>query len=108
MAIYVDDMRLPGRVGLHVSTGSHMFADTDDESDAFAVKLGLRLERFEEGNRWWLNHHEITAGKRQQAIRLSATPITNRDAGQIIVRVRARAGSGPEYAKRACPCCAGR
>jgi len=98
MAIYVDDMQLPVRAGRHDSAGSHMFADIDDELHAVAEERELKPERFQEGNRQWLNHYDVTAGKRQQAIRLRATPITNRDAGQIIVRVRARAGSGPEYA----------
>jgi Protein of unknown function (DUF4031) len=90
MTVYVDDMRLPARIGRHDCTWSHLFADTDEELHAFAAKLGLKREWFQQGKRPWPGHYDVTAGKRRQAIRLGATPVTFREAGQII-RARAQA-----------------
>jgi hypothetical protein len=82
MAVYIDETRL--WVGSQDTPWSHLFADTDDELHAFAAKLGLDSECFELGKHPWLNHYDVTAGKRQQAIRLGATPVALRQAKRII------------------------
>jgi hypothetical protein len=81
MAVYVDDMQLPGRAGGHDSAWSHLFADTGEELHAFAAKLRLKREWFQKGKHLWLHHYDVTAGK---PIRLGATAVTSRQAGQII------------------------
>ncbi|MCC9184827.1 DUF4031 domain-containing protein [Mycolicibacterium mageritense] len=74
MTVYVDDMRLPARVGRLNARWSHLMADTDTELHAFATRLGLR--------RAWAqypgtsrSHYDVTDSKRREAIRLGAQPI---------------------------------
>ena len=56
MTVYVDDARIPARVGRWDSSWSHLFADTQDELHAFAARLGLRRSWFQDptvsGNHW--------------------------------------------------------
>lgn len=42
MTVYVDDMRVPARVGRINARWSHLMADTDEELHEFAARLGLR------------------------------------------------------------------
>jgi hypothetical protein len=94
VAVYVDDASIPARVAngqvVHDSRWLHLFADTQEELHAFAAKLGLRRSDFRLGRprgdgspspHW---HYDLTAGKRQQAIRLGAQPVTSREAIEII------------------------
>jgi hypothetical protein len=48
MTVYVDDARIPARVGRWDSSWSHLFADTQDELHAFAARLGLRRSWFQD------------------------------------------------------------
>jgi hypothetical protein len=94
VAVYVDDANIPatvrsGRVR-HTSQWSHLFADTQAELHEFAAQLGLQWSCFQPGQRrgdgspgprW---HYDVTAGKRQQAIRLGARPVTSRESIEII------------------------
>jgi hypothetical protein len=101
MAVYVDDASIPAAVGngrvVHDSRWSHLFADTPEELHAFAAKLGLRRSYFQPGrprgdgspSRHW--HYDLTAGKRAQAIRFGAQPVTSREAIEIIAAREARA-----------------
>jgi Protein of unknown function (DUF4031) len=101
VAVYVDDPSIPAQVRngrvVHDSRWSHLFADTQQELHAFAAKLGLRRSYFQPGRprgngspspHW---HYDLTAGKRQQAIRLGAQPVTARQAIEIIAAREARA-----------------
>lgn len=73
MSVYVDDYRVPARVG-HISAHwSHLMADTRPELLAFADRLGL--------NHAWVQdkasgvHFDVTDAKRTEALRLGAIPI---------------------------------
>ena len=104
MAVYIDDDTIPatvpnGRVQ-HTSRWSHLFADTQEELREFAERLGLRRSYFQPGRprgdgspspRW---HYDVTAGKRQQAIRLGAQAVSWRDSAQIIRDRETRAERG--------------
>jgi hypothetical protein len=101
MAVYVDDASIPATVpngrARHTSRWSHLFADTQDELHAFAERLGLRRSYFQPGkprgdgspSPFW--HYDVTAGKRQQALRLGAQPVAWRDASRIMREREARA-----------------
>jgi len=94
--IYVDDARIPARVRGLAGRWSHLIADTPEELHAFAERLGLRREWFQDpcvdgkleatpGSRaaesW---HYDVIDRKRELAIRLGAKPIGIRDIGPII------------------------
>ena len=91
MTVYVDDSRIPARVGRLTGRWSHLFADTPDELHAFAARLGLRRAWFQDkpNGRW---HYDVTDSKRTQAIRLGATSVTWRQAVDIIRDRRNRDG----------------
>ena len=102
MAVYADDTSIAARVAHghagHDSRWSHLFADTQQELHEFAAKLGLRRSYFQPGRphgdgspspHW---HYDLTAGKRAQAIRFGAQPVTSRQAVEIIAARQARAG----------------
>lgn len=97
MTVYVDDARIPARVGRHATTWSHLFADTQDELHAFAERLGLRRSWFQDpvkigkpikarpGSRAAENwHYDVTESKRRHAVSLGAKEVTWRDAVAII------------------------
>lgn len=102
MAVYVDDAAIPATVGRHTSHWSHLTADTREELHAFADRLGLRREWFQPGNpqarpgsfsaEGW--HYDLTVGKREQAIRLGALPVSRQELSAVIhmrsPRTRAR------------------
>ena len=97
MTVYVDNARIPARVGRHDTTWSHLFADTQDELHAFAARLGLRRSWFQDpvkvgkpikarpGSRAAQNwHYDVTESKRRQAVSLGAVEVSWRDAVAII------------------------
>jgi Protein of unknown function (DUF4031) len=101
VAVYVDNASIPARVAngrvVHDSRWSHLFADTQEELHQLAAKLGLRRSYFQPGRprgdgspspHW---HYDLTADKRQQAIRLGAQPVTSREVIEIIRAREARA-----------------
>ncbi len=104
MTVYVDDFGVSATVhnpftGREV-TGqwSHLIADTQDELHRFAAgKLGLRRSYFQPGrplgdgrpSPFW--HYDLTAGKRWQAVRHGAVPVTSREMTRIIADREARA-----------------
>jgi Protein of unknown function (DUF4031) len=113
MTVYVDDAHIPATVrtgrAAHTSTWCHLFADTHNELHAFAARLGLRRCYFQPGpargdgspSPYW--HYDLTAGKRQQALRLGARPVTWRESIQIIAdrqaaAERAKLADQPSYA----------
>jgi hypothetical protein len=88
MAVYVDRLmpciptdRWPYRFSCH------LVADGDVELDAFARRLGLRREWFQ-GHRGKLNHYDLTASKRKQALKVGAQEISGRDLVARFMRVR--------------------
>ena len=99
MTVYVDDSAIPATVSnggaRHTSQWSHLFADSQDELHAFAARLGLRRSYFQPGrplggkpSPFW--HYDVTAGKRMQAIRLGAQPVSWRGSARIIREREAR------------------
>jgi Protein of unknown function (DUF4031) len=49
MAVYVDDARIPARVGRIRARWSHLFADSQDELHALAQSIGLKCAWFQPG-----------------------------------------------------------
>lgn len=99
MTVYVDDAAIAATVGRITSRWSHLIADDQDELHAFAARLGLRRAWFQDpltktaaihpvpGSRAAENwHYDLTVGKRAQAIRLGAQPITWREMVEVISR----------------------
>lgn len=77
MAVYVDNFNVQASVRngtrTHSSTWCHMTADTLEELDAFAVRIGLRPS-------WRQDkpsgvHYDLTKGKRYQALRSGAIEV---------------------------------
>jgi hypothetical protein len=99
VTVYVDDAAIAATVGRITSRWSHLIADDQDELHDFAAWLGLRRTWFQDpltttrglhptpGSRAAENwHYDLTAGKRAQAIRLGAVPVTWRQMVEIINR----------------------
>ena len=75
--IYVDELRpvLRGPMKRYGQT-CHLMADTDQELEAFATRLGLC-------RRWKHNDHfDLTPARRAKAVRLGAVEITSRALAQ--------------------------
>jgi hypothetical protein len=71
--VYVDDYRVPyGRMKL-----SHMMADTDEELETIARKLGLKRRWKQSPHRH--PHYDICESKRKQAIKLGARAVSSRE-----------------------------
>jgi hypothetical protein len=90
MTVYVDDMRIPARVGKISGRWSHLFVGPGEdvqELHDFAAAIGLRRSWFQD--RWPLAHYDVTDSKRQQAIAAGAVPITWRETGEFAARARA-------------------
>jgi uncharacterized protein DUF4031 len=102
MSVYVDDARIPARVGRLLGRWSHLTADTPAELHAFAVRLGLRRGWFQDRCKSRLCprpcpihwHYDVTDAKRAAAIRLGAVPIGWREMGEIMRARRAAVGHG--------------
>ena len=74
MTVFVDDMRMPARVGRLQARWSHLMADTDEELHAFAASIGLQ-RRWAQYPGTWKSHYDVTDSKRAQAIAAGAVPI---------------------------------
>lgn len=92
MTVYVDNAAIPATVGRHTSRWSHLTADTKDELHEFAARLGLRRSYFQtcQLNRrctpdicpHW--HYDVTAGKREQALRMGAERMDVKQWAEVI------------------------
>lgn len=89
MTVYVDDMRMPARVGRLQARWSHLMADTDEELHAFAAKLGLKRSWHQKPGTA-ISHYDVTDSRRQEALRLGAVPIgyMSRESMDLIRRKR--------------------
>jgi hypothetical protein len=95
MAVYVDDARIPARVGRLNARWSHMTADTPAELVAFAIGIGLSGSWFQAACKsprcdpcpHW--HFDVTEAMRRRAIAAGARPISLRELGDLI-RARRR------------------
>ena len=80
--VYVDDHRAFYRRMIM----SHMMADTDEELEAMARKLGLK-------RRWKQSpyrhpHYDVCQSKRREAVRLGARVVSSRELVELFYRRR--------------------
>lgn len=68
MAVYVDDSRLTWRG----KNWCHLVADSIDELHAFAARLGLKKEWFQE--RTMYPHYDVTVNVKARALTMGACP----------------------------------
>jgi hypothetical protein len=68
VAVYVDDMMAPFRGMLM----SHLTADTVEELQAFAARLGLKAEWFQDHR---VPHYDVAKSTRGKAIKLGALAV---------------------------------
>ncbi len=79
--VYVDDSLIWfGRMRM-----SHMMADTDEELDTMARRLGLNPKWKQVG---WHGHYDVCKSKRAEAIRLGAKEVSTRELVAIFHRRR--------------------
>lgn len=85
MTCYVDDMLRPAHIGNgRPAKWSHLFADTPDELEAIAGRLGLSRQWIQhEGTH--REHYDVTAAVRDNAIILSPLLATKRPAGGLLL-----------------------
>lgn len=77
--VYVDDYLAPyGRMKL-----SHMMADTDEELEAMARKLGLK-RRWKQSPRRH-PHYDVCMAKRRQAIKLGVVAVNCRELVRLFI-----------------------
>lgn len=103
MTVYVDNFRAPATIGRIKGRWSHLTADTVEELNEFAARIGLRPEWFQTCKRschsrlpctHW--HYDVVDTKRDEAIRAGAKPIGIREMGALTSARRAAllAGEG--------------
>lgn len=83
MTVYVDNLRMPARVGRIQANWSHLTADSTEELLAFAAKLGLRPSWIQNPGHIWKEHFDVTDTKRALAVKLGAREITMREASVL-------------------------
>lgn len=87
--VYVDDARIPHRGMLMC----HMVSESESALHSMADALGLKRSYYHRA------HYNIGLGKRADALRLGAKPISQREA----VKIRARLEGAPDLAETAAP-----
>jgi hypothetical protein len=96
VTVYVDNARIPARVGRIRGRWSHLTADTPDELHTFAGSIGLQPDWFQVCKRpchktlpcvHW--HYDVTDSLRTAAIDAGAKPIDIRELGALIGQRRA-------------------
>ncbi len=87
MSVYVDPMAgcLPNSKWKW-RKNCHLFADSDEELQDFAQKLGLKRSWHQDHTA--LSHYDLTEGKRKQAVRLGAIEVSSRQMAEHIARAR--------------------
>jgi hypothetical protein len=73
MSVYVDKLR---NWGWRLGPSCHLYADTNEELHAFAKKIGLKREWFQESTSG--PHYDLTVSRREKAVRLGAIEHTDR------------------------------
>jgi hypothetical protein len=83
MSCYVDELRdyrqrhdLPPRMRRE---WCHLTADTEDELHAFAARLGMRREWFQDHPRPERRHYDLTRERRERAVRAGALSVPARE-----------------------------
>jgi len=105
VTVYVDNARIPARVGRISGRWSHLTADTREELFEFADRLGQKRAWFQaackrpcakpgaECVHW---HYDLTDGQRLKAIEFGAVAIDLRDMGALMsARRRGEVWTGP-------------
>jgi len=77
MMVFVDNMNAHFR-GMIMC---HLMAETTDELDAFAKKLGLR-RKWRQAGSW--NHYDICLSMKKQAIAAGAREVTTREMVMLV------------------------
>jgi Protein of unknown function (DUF4031) len=99
MTVYVDDLRMPARVGRITGRWSHMFVGPDDdlaELHELAAQIGMRRSWFQD-KPWPRAHYDVTDSKRMQAIAAGAVPVSALEAGRWRSRaIEARQTAEPD------------
>ena len=83
MAVYVDNARIPYRYWL----SSHMMADSTDELIDMAEAVGLQAKWIQAAGTY-REHFDLSQGKRAEAIRRGAIPLTLRETGKMLIARR--------------------
>lgn len=97
MTVYVDDFLIqadvPNNGRIVRGKWSHMYADSREELEAFATRLGLKKEWIQYPDTW-KEHFDVTAPKRALAIRLGAVKIgyASKESIELTNRKRAKYG----------------
>jgi hypothetical protein len=99
VTVYVDNYRVPARIGHLRGRWSHLTADTPAELHTFAVRLGLRPAWFQARcrapkcpgtDRVCVHfHYDVVDTVREHAIALGALAVDVRDFGALIAARRA-------------------
>ena len=89
MPVYVDDMRLPAKVGRTQARWSHLMADTTLELEEFAAKLGLKPKWIQYPGTW-KEHYDVTDTVRTKAIKLGAEAVAYSSREMHDIRQRKR------------------
>jgi len=86
MSIYVDSLRPVLRDNPHWPwpTSCHLYGDSLEELHAFAGRIQLRRSWFQNHAR--LPHYDLTAARRERAVRAGAVEVTSRE---MVERMRA-------------------
>lgn len=86
MAVYVDEINNYSYIRnyatiRHGSDWCHMIADSREELDAMAVKIGLKVEWRQDSGTWG-EHYDLIPRKRERAILFGAIPISCGEMGR--------------------------
>ena len=95
MSVYVDNARIPARVGRIRGRWSHLISDNPDltELHTFAAAIGLRRAWFQPGPTGRHPHYDLTETKRAAAIAAGAVPVSWHQVPGILAAARAEPGT---------------
>ncbi len=89
VSVYVDDAFAESDRWGPWKGGGHMQADTLEELQEMADRLGLKRSWLQsKPGRPWRDHYDLTAGKRELAIALGAVSVTWREAARRNIAAR--------------------
>lgn len=91
MTVYVDNFRVPARVGRIKGRWSHLVSDNPDltELHDFAARIGLKKAWFQTGKHAYRPRYDVTDSKRDEAIAAGAIPIGIRELADVFARAAA-------------------
>jgi hypothetical protein len=105
MAVYVDRVRdwgdaVKGEARRWGTRWSHLFADSDDELDAFALRIGLKLKWAQHRGQPGRFHYDVIPTKRAAAVKAGAIEVDDRTAVAIWKRRQAEDEAAQRSPKR--------